>query len=124
MVTEYLGGGDLDKLLKERKKLKKGRLTDEEISEIIKHVLNGLRHIHSHEIVHRDIKPGKPLVLTTTLGNILIPSSLDFKRVKIIDFGLAAQFNFLSKKTLNQNCGTLAYMSPERTANKSYSRVS
>lgn len=63
-------------------------------------------------------------MISDTLGNILIPSNHDFENLKIVDFGLAAQMNFFAKKTLSQNCGTLAYMAPERNENKEYTRVS
>ena len=57
MITEYVGGGDLNDLLIKTAKSSKKKLSDSQVSLIIKHVLNGVRHIHSHEIVHRDIKP-------------------------------------------------------------------
>lgn len=61
MITEYVGGGDLNDLLLKTAKSAAKRLSDSQVALIIKHVLKGLRHIHSHEIVHRDIKPSKIL---------------------------------------------------------------
>ena len=59
MITEYVGGGDLNDLLLKTSKGSASKLTDEQVARIIKNVLEGLKHIHSHEIVHRDIKPSK-----------------------------------------------------------------
>ncbi|MEH2221625.1 AAA family ATPase [Nostoc sp.] len=64
-----------------------------------------LGRIHAANIIHKDINP----------GNIVL--NLDTGVVKIIDFGIATQFNrtnptFKSPHVLQ---GTLAYLSPEQT---------
>ncbi|WP_375506044.1 AAA family ATPase [uncultured Nostoc sp.] len=64
-----------------------------------------LGRIHAANIIHKDINP----------GNIVL--NLDTGVVKIIDFGIATQFNrtnptFKSPHVLE---GTLAYLSPEQT---------
>ncbi|YAF99109.1 MAG: PAS domain S-box protein (plasmid) [Nodularia sp. CChRGM 3473] len=64
-----------------------------------------LGRIHTANIIHKDINP----------GNIVL--NLDTGVVKIIDFGIATQFNrtnptFKSPHVLE---GTLAYLSPEQT---------
>ncbi|MBW4448142.1 MAG: AAA family ATPase [Spirirestis rafaelensis WJT71-NPBG6] len=64
-----------------------------------------LGRIHTANIIHKDINP----------GNIVL--NLDTGIVKIIDFGIATQFNrtnptFKSPHVLE---GTLAYLSPEQT---------
>ncbi|MDX2243590.1 MAG: AAA family ATPase [Leptolyngbyaceae cyanobacterium bins.302] len=64
-----------------------------------------LGRVHSANIIHKDINP----------GNIVL--NLDTGVVKIIDFGIATQFNrthptFKSPHVLE---GTLAYLSPEQT---------
>ena len=68
-------------------------------------VCNILGRIHAANIIHKDINP----------GNIVL--NLDTGVVKIIDFGIATQFNrtnptFKSPHVLE---GTLAYLSPEQT---------
>lgn len=64
-----------------------------------------LGRIHTANVIHKDINP----------GNIVL--NLDTGVVKIIDFGIATQFNrtnptFKSPHVLE---GTLAYLSPEQT---------
>jgi serine/threonine protein kinase len=64
-----------------------------------------LGEIHAANIIHKDINPGN-IVLNPNTG-----------MVKIIDFGIATQFNrtnptFTSPHVLE---GTLAYLSPEQT---------
>ena len=55
---------------------KNDRFPDSSVWKIAHDVANGLRHIHSHRIVHLDIKP----------DNILIGES---GSLKIADFGMA-----------------------------------
>ncbi len=64
-----------------------------------------LGRIHTANVIHKDINP----------GNIVF--NLETGIVKIIDFGIATQFNrtnptFKSPHVLE---GTLAYLSPEQT---------
>jgi serine/threonine protein kinase len=68
-VMEYEEGVDLSHYLKEKEKL-----SQEEILAIIMPILEGLKEVHRHNYLHRDIKP----------GNILIRSN---KSPVLIDFG-------------------------------------
>lgn len=65
-------------------------------------ILRGLQYLHDDKnLVHRDLKP----------QNILIMDYDDLTKVKLIDFGLAANFDGIICDF--KACGTLLYMPPE-----------
>lgn len=53
LVTGYCGAGSIVELVKSTKG---NSLKEEWISCISKEILNGLNHLHSNKIIHRDIK--------------------------------------------------------------------
>ena len=69
-----------------------------ECKKIFKQIIKAVDHLHSKNIVHRDIK----------LENILIT---DDNVVKILDFGFAAKYN--PHRKMKTFCGTPNYMAPE-----------
>ena len=71
LVLEYMAGGDLQKLCREK------ILTLQSAMNFIEQVCAGLAHAHRHDVIHRDIKP----------QNLLLTS--DREIVKIADFGVA-----------------------------------
>lgn len=93
MVMEYAGGGDLLKYVKKRK-----RLSECEARSLFKQIVYGLGHVHSHSVLHRDIK----------LDNILLD---DENRVKICDFGVSKIVE--NNAIITEQCGTPAYIAPE-----------
>jgi serine/threonine protein kinase len=72
-VMEYEEGIDLAQYLQ-----KKGTLSQEEVLSIMMPILEGLKEIHAHHYLHRDIKP----------GNILIRKN---RSPVLIDFGASKQ---------------------------------
>ena len=84
-VMDYEEGEDLDLYIKRRG----GTLQEDEIKQIILPILDGLREVHSHDFLHRDIKP----------GNIYIRKN---GSPMLIDFG-ASRYALSSKsKSLTQ----------------------
>src|SRR5690348_683414 len=94
LVLEYLAGGDLQRLCKER------TLTIQQALNYIEQICAGLRHAHDHGVIHRDIKP----------HNLLLTA--DLETVKIADFGVA---RFSASHTPITRVGTNIYAPPEHS---------
>ena len=101
LVTEYCEGGELYDQVR-------NQLSETQIAVIFKQLLSGLAYLHSHNIVHRDLK----------LENILIQeieksktTGEDLFNIKIIDFGTARIFD--NKKKPQSIVGSSYYIAPE-----------
>ena len=94
IIMEYINGGNLYSLIKKR------RVLQEKVAKFIfKQMISALKYIHSHNIVHRDIK----------LDNILLDLH---SGIKICDFGIGKKLNS-PNKLLKSFSGTPIYMAPE-----------
>ena len=94
IIMEYINGGNLFSFVKKRRKI------SEKIAKFLfRQIILGIKHMHSKNIVHRDIK----------LENILIDLN---NNIKICDFGISLILNSLSDILYDQ-CGTPMYMAPE-----------
>ena len=60
LVMEFCGAGSVNDLIKS---VKGSSLREDWIAYVCKEVLNGLAHLHSHRVIHRDIK-GQNVLLT------------------------------------------------------------
>ena len=108
IVMELVRGGSLRKLLSKRT-LRKHPLIEEEVRILMKNILEAVQHLHSNNVIHRDLK----------LENILLDDFKNLSSVRIADFGLSVQRDlFVSDK-----CGTLLYMAPEQASKAAYSYV-
>lgn len=85
LVLEYCRGGDLfDAIVRQSKQLGQGRGFPEPAAAIVtQHLLLALEYIHSHSVVHRDIKCENVL-----LAHLDIP--VEQNVFKLCDFGFAA----------------------------------
>ena len=112
LVMELVEGQDL------RKKLESGPLDAQTSLWILRQTALGLAHAKSHDIIHRDIKPGN-LLLTNAPAGFDLPGGIPL--VKIADFGLA-QLNAAEDSGLDQTqltiagttIGTPMYSAPEQ----------
>jgi tRNA A-37 threonylcarbamoyl transferase component Bud32 len=100
-VIEFAKEGDILSLLKA-----KGPLSEDIARFIVIQVVHGLKHCHSRDILHRDIK----------LDNVLLSENYI---AKICDFGISR----IVKKgeVIHEQCGTPAYIAPEVISGKGYS---
>jgi class 3 adenylate cyclase len=98
IVSQYMGGGDLDAMLN---KAPDRRLPIPEAMRLAIQVQQGLAHAHERGIIHRDLKPGN--IWLTADGT-----------AKIGDFGLAVSLDRSRLTMEGMMVGTVAYMAPEQ----------
>jgi serine/threonine protein kinase len=99
LVMEYVEGGSLRDLLKE-----KGKLPLPEAISYLRGMVQGLSYAHRKNLVHRDIKPAN--ILLQDESGELIP--------KIVDFGLAQAGRDSELSMSGYGMGTPWYMPPEQ----------
>ncbi|XP_068781196.1 death-associated protein kinase 1 isoform X2 [Struthio camelus] len=97
LILELVAGGELFDFLAEKESL-----TEEEATEFIQQILNGVQYLHSLQIAHFDLKPENIMLLDR---NVPKP------RIKIIDFGLAHKIDFGNK--FKNIFGTPEFVAPE-----------
>ncbi|XP_028395841.1 serine/threonine-protein kinase 36-like [Dendronephthya gigantea] len=100
VVTEY-AEGELFQILEDD-----GNLVEDQVHEIAVQLVNALFYLHSHRILHRDMKP----------QNILIGKG---GVVKLCDFGFARAMS-INTLVLTSIKGTPLYMSPELVEERPY----
>ena len=96
IVMEYVEGKTLKSLIKKR-----GKLTLEEVIDIMLQLTSAVACAHSSYIIHRDIKP----------QNVLIKED---GTVKITDFGIAMALNSNELTQTNSVMGSVHYLPPEQ----------
>jgi len=103
-VLEFCPAGELFFHLSKNK-----RFGEAEACEITAEIVLALEHLHSHDIIYRDLKP----------ENVLV----DFHgHVKLTDFGLCKQLR--SKNDFSKSlCGSPEYVSPEMLITGKHSRM-
>lgn len=104
MVSEFCSGGNLRTLLK---KQKGGRLHESVARGIMAQVVLALEHLHSLNVIYRDIKP----------DNVLLTADGD---VRICDFGLSKVLATGRYGRTRSFCGSTSYMSPQIVSHKPY----
>ncbi|XP_076831855.1 TRAF2 and NCK interacting kinase a isoform X3 [Brachyhypopomus gauderio] len=96
LVMEFCGAGSVTDLVKSTRG---NSLKEKWTAYISREILRGLAHLHSHRVIHRDIK-GQNVLLTENA------------EVKLVDFGVSAQLD----RTINRRntfIGTPYWMAPE-----------
>jgi serine/threonine protein kinase len=100
-AMELVEGKDLRSII-----MQSGQISQSEAADIIIQVCAVLDEAHRKNVVHRDLKPENILVYSTPTG----------RRVKVLDFGIAALRNLTVDKLTQAGgiVGTPHYMSPEQ----------
>ena len=94
ILLEICHNQTLNDLLKRRK-----RLTEIEVQCYIVQLIKALKYLHSHRVIHRDLK----------LGNLFLTDKME---LKVGDFGLATKLDFEGERKRTV-CGTPNYIAPE-----------
>lgn len=96
IVMEYVDGRTLDELIRSA-----GSLSFTESLRIFEAVVEAVGYVHTHSIVHRDIKP----------NNIKVAPNGE---IKLLDFGIAKGDSSPNLTQVGNVVGTLKYLSPEQ----------
>lgn len=104
LLTECLEGGELVDRLAELNTFPEALAAD-----TTKQMLRAVGYLHSHNIVHRDLK----------MENLIYESKEPDAQLKVIDFGFAKVWDS-SKPFMQASCGSVAYVSPDVLAGKGY----
>ncbi|KAG8595948.1 hypothetical protein GDO81_001679 [Engystomops pustulosus] len=97
LILELVAGGELFDFLAEKESL-----TEEEATEFLKQILNGVNYLHSLQIAHFDLKPENIMLLDRNSPK---------PRIKIIDFGLAHKID--TGNEFKNIFGTPEFVAPE-----------
>ncbi|XP_020027205.2 serine/threonine-protein kinase 17A [Castor canadensis] len=98
LVLEYAAGGEIfDQCVADREDAFK----EKDVQRLMRQILEGVRFLHTHNVVHLDLKP----------QNILLTSESPLGDIKIVDFGLSRIMK--NSEELREIMGTPEYVAPE-----------
>eukprot|EP00796_Vickermania_ingenoplastis_P003396 gene3396-biopygen2123 len=110
IVMEFADSGDLDRQIKNRAADSFRYFQEHEALFLFLQLCLSVDHIHSHSMLHRDIKGANILLTSTGL-------------IKLGDFGFSHQYDdTVSGVVANTFCGTPYYLAPELWNNQRYSK--
>lgn len=97
LILELVSGGELFDFLAEKESL-----SEEEATQFLKQILDGVHYLHSKNIAHFDLKPENIMLLDKNVPN---------PRIKLIDFGIAHQIK--EGNEFKNIFGTPEFVAPE-----------
>ena len=94
-MTEYVSGGDLNRVSNEAKAAargsgigsKGGSMPHQQVRRIAADLMSALHYMHARRVLHRDLKPANVLVDGTAARREAVEGGE--RRVKVCDFGFA-----------------------------------
>ena len=108
LVMDYVEGPTLEETIQRSH----GPLPSDQILAIMLPVLDGIGTAHAHGVIHRDLKPGN-ILLVSSSQNELRPMILDFGIARIED-DADLEHQTKRKTVTGTMIGTPAFMSPEQ----------
>jgi serine/threonine protein kinase, bacterial len=106
LIQQWIEGQTISQIVKER-----GTLSESTVKEILVNLLPVLDYVHSHRMIHRDIKPDNIMIRLTDSQPILI----DFGAVRET---MGTSLNSQGVTTTSIVIGTPGYMSGEQASGK------
>jgi len=98
IVMELCNGGDLfDRIIEY------GNFSEKQAAGLVKQMVLGVNHMHSHHVCHRDIKP----------ENFLLSEKTDIEKsiIKMVDFGMSKRYT--PGQPMSTKVCTVYYVAPE-----------
>ena len=109
LVCELCNGGSLHHCVNKYLKMYRKPFSEEIVQYLMKQIIEALRYLHSHKIIHRDLKLDNILVTFLNQNDKEILNMYG-AQIKIIDFGFATHSN---KQDLHKSVlGSPLYMDP------------
>jgi serine/threonine protein kinase len=110
LVEEYIPGTVLSRALSPTTE-GKTRFTEPQIEDFLRQMLRLLEYVHSHRLIHRDIKPHNIILCHTD------------RRYVLVDFGAVKDLNpkpqtAAERGDLSRSIGTPGFAPPEQLANR------
>ncbi|XP_051684886.2 death-associated protein kinase 3 [Oryctolagus cuniculus] len=97
LILELVSGGELFDFLAEKESL-----TEDEATQFLRQILDGVHYLHSKRIAHFDLKPENIMLLDKSAPN---------PRIKLIDFGIAHRIE--AGNEFKNIFGTPEFVAPE-----------
>ena len=115
IILEYVQGGDLYDAIGLASKEFSG-FSEKLTLKIMLQLLQAVSHLHTHDIVHLDLKPQNILVRGSRDALLQMPDTVDgASSIVLADYGIALALEDMPPDGAPQ-CGTTTYMSPEMNA--------
>jgi WD40 repeat protein/serine/threonine protein kinase len=86
---------------------------------MVRDLADAVQHAHSRGVLHRDIKPGNVMLVSSSAAETVSSTGETELRPRLTDFGMAKVMEQKSNETrTGATIGTPAYMAPEQAAGK------